>query len=284
MLGANGQLGKEFQFFNDEFDQFKLLFLDRKKCNVCDRDSINALKQFQPQVIINCAAYTAVDKAEEDQESAFQINAIGALFLAEFCELNSCLLIHFSSDYVYHSVDDRPLLETDPTTPQGIYAKSKLEGDINISKLNKKYLIFRTSWVYSSYGKNFVKTMLRLGESQQSLKIVSDQIGAPTYARDLAYQILNLIDRYKADLNTIPIGIYNISNSGQTNWSEFAATIFELSGLTVNITPIPTKEYPTPAQRPLWSVMNMDKLEAELSIKMPDWKKSLEKCLKEIVD
>ncbi len=289
MLGANGQLGREFHFLEKNFSNFKFTFLDRIACDITVSENIDDLKNFEPNIIINCAAYTAVDQAEDDEKNSFLINAVGPRHLAQFCAANKCLLVHYSSDYVYDSITDRPLKETDDTTPNGLYAKTKLQGDLFIAEYADQYLIFRTSWVYSSFGNNFVKTMLKLGkegtvENPKKLNIVSDQIGAPSYARDLAFQTLKIIQNNCHDLNAIPSGIYNMCNRGQTNWADFAKKIFSLKNMEVEIKAIPSEEYPTPAKRPLWSMMNMNKLETQLSIKMPHWEESLEKCLQEIVD
>ncbi len=284
VLGAHGQVGKAFHHIHQQYPKFRFLFLDRKSCDISSKESIENLRTFHPNIIINCAAYTAVDLAESEIDKAKLVNTEGSRLLAAFAERQKASLIHFSTDYVYHHNPGRALKETDETNPQSIYAQTKLEGELAISEIVDKYLIFRTSWVYDQESKNFVTTMLRLAESRKSLSIVSDQIGAPTYAHDIAVAVLDYLDRKNGVIGHNEVGIYNLSNQGVTNWFEFAKAIFKAKNIDIEVKPIKTSEYPTPASRPLWSVMSSDKLNKELKISLPNWKDSLHNCLKLVVN
>ncbi|MBL0190090.1 MAG: dTDP-4-dehydrorhamnose reductase [Saprospiraceae bacterium] len=254
VTGANGQLGSAFQRIGTSKD-FKFFFFDKNTWDIS--------KKVYPEIsgfnyIINCAAYTAVDKAENEQELAFLYNTKAMEYLSEFANQNSAKLIHISSDYVYHNALNSPLKESDPCTPRGIYAQSKLDGETTVNKLCKKFLILRTSWVYGIEGHNFVKTMLKLVKNGNTIKVVSDQIGTPTFADDLAIQILNLIN---FDIqNVIQNNILNYSNEGVCSWYDFAHFIFKLSNLDIPLIPIQTSDYPTPAQRPPFSVLDKSKI------------------------
>lgn len=275
--GANGQLGRELQALASEFPELTLLPVDRSVLDISDAEAIARFFEHTDfDYCINCAAYTAVDKAEQERDLAFAINAQGAANLAKTCAVKSVQLLHFSSDYVYHNQENRPLLETDVTTPQGVYAKSKLEGDVQVLAANPDALVFRTSWVYSSFGHNFVKTMLRLGAERGALRVVCDQIGAPTYARDLARMSLHLIHSGKAKEQA---GIFNYSNEGVCSWYDFAQAIFDLSGVPCKVEPIPSTAYPTPAARPHYSVLDKGKFKAAFDLEIPYWRESLRECL-----
>ncbi|MGB1216513.1 MAG: dTDP-4-dehydrorhamnose reductase, partial [Saprospiraceae bacterium] len=226
---------------------------------------------------INCAAYTAVDKAESEGETAQKINVNGVSFLAEAAKKNDVTLIHISSDYVYHNEINRPLKEDDIATPKSIYAQTKLDGDVLALKNNKKTFVLRTSWVYSSFGNNFVKTMKRLGAERDALNIVYDQIGTPTYARDLAEVIFKIIEKENTLDN--PYGVYHFSNEGVTSWYDFALEIFHLENIKCKVTPILSKDYPTPAARPTFSIMDKSKIKETFGFKIRHWKESLANCL-----
>nr|WP_290934408.1 dTDP-4-dehydrorhamnose reductase [Haliscomenobacter sp.] len=220
-------------------------------------------------------AYTAVDKAEQENELAFAINAHAPGILAEACWEKGVQLIHYSSDYVYHNGINRPLLETDPSMPRSIYAHSKLEGDKRVLA-HPGALVFRTSWVYSSFGHNFVKTMLRLGQERDTLRVVNDQIGTPTYARDIARMSLQIL---LSEQSGEQAGIFNYSNEGVCSWYDFARAIFDLSGIPCRVEPIPSTAYPTPAARPSYSVLDKSKFKAAFGLEIPYWRDSLVECL-----
>lgn len=278
VTGANGQLGNEFRNLASQQDTYEFLFTSRDNLDITDQHEVMRIFQkFRPDFCINCAAYTAVDKAEEEQTKAFAVNSEAVRFLVNACHLYPCKLIHFSTDYVYHTIGDRPIKETDECDPQGMYGKSKRAGELILEYSNIPWINIRVSWLYSSFNHNFVKTMLRLGADRPSLNIVNDQIGAPTYARDLASDVMSLIA--KGDFNKAK-GHYNYSNGGKTNWAEFAKEIFKQRSLSCEVSGISTKEYGAPAPRPLWSVMDKDKLQRELSISPRDWKEALQDCLR----
>jgi dTDP-4-dehydrorhamnose reductase len=254
VTGANGQLGSALQRIGKTKD-YKFYFFDKNTWDISKRE-YPELSGFN--YIINCAAYTTVDKAESEQELAYLYNANALEYLSEFANENSAKLIHISSDYVYHNGLNSPLKESDPCTPHGIYAKSKLDGEKIVSLSCQKFLIIRTSWVYGIEGHNFVKTMLRLAKNGNTIKVVGDQIGSPTFADDLAIQILNLIN---FDIqNVIQNNILNYSNEGVCSWYDFAHFIFKISRLDIPLIPIPTSDYPTPAQRPPYSVLDKSKI------------------------
>jgi dTDP-4-dehydrorhamnose reductase len=234
--------------------------------------------------VINCAAYTAVDKAENDVKLATKINVNGARNLAKACQKYDATLIHISTDYVYHNNQNTPFKEGDKVSPKGVYAKTKLRGDNAVLKFCDKGVILRTSWVYGTFGHNFVKTMLRLGKERESLNVVFDQIGTPTYARDLAKAILKII--YKVENQQVEAaqlrGIFHYSNEGVTSWYDFTQAIFEMRGLSCKVSPIESSQYPTPAQRPPFSVLNKGKIKETFGIEIPHWRESLAECLKEL--
>lgn len=280
VLGANGQLGKTFldKKANDE----NWTFLSKQDLDITNQIPISTLfDNHKPTVLINCAAYTAVDSAEENQELAEVINSKAISYLAKECKKANCLMIHYSSDYVYHSIASRPLLETDPTLPKGIYAQSKLNGEQALVNSGSDYFIIRTSWVYSCFNNNFVKTMLKLFDLKDSLNIVNDQIGAPSYTYDIVNVTLNLINKWKAK-KLRPKQIFNFANDGQISWYEFAVAIKEISKAKVNLNPIPSSEYPTPAERPKWSVLDLTKIKDALNLKQLPWRDSLVDCIERL--
>ncbi len=280
VTGANGQLGSELHTLSGSYPQHDFTFADRNTLdlsNLCKLEDYFDDKTFD--VIINCAAYTAVDKAESDEELANTINHRAVSLLAKIAKKNSIALIHISTDYVFNGQNYRPYIETDPTDPQGVYGRTKRDGEnaiVNIAPKNT--IIIRTSWVYSSFGNNFVKTMLRLGKERDSLGVIFDQIGTPTYAHDLAKAILDILPQIN---NTMP-EIYHYSNEGAISWYDFAQAIFELSNIQCHLNPITTDQYPTPAKRPHYSLLNKAKIKQEYNLTIPYWKDSLKECLKEI--
>ncbi|MBN8878410.1 MAG: dTDP-4-dehydrorhamnose reductase [Sphingobacteriales bacterium] len=278
VTGANGQLGKELQELSDEFLVFDFIFLSREELSIHDAESVKqAFKKYAPQYCINCAAYTAVDKAETDQENAFLINGEATGVLASACKEYNTRFIHISTDYVFDGKATAPYKTDAATNPQSIYGESKLLGEQKAIACNDQTVIIRTSWVYSAFGKNFVKTMLRLMSEKTEINVVNDQVGSPTYAADLAKAILSIV----SSGNWYP-GIYHFSNKGVISWYDFAVAIKELSGSHCTVNPIPSSAYPTPARRPFYSVMDTSRIVEVYGIEPEDWKSSLVKCLKRL--
>lgn len=275
VTGANGQIGMELRALSGQTSGHSWLFTDREELDLSQPEQIALFfDRHHIDVCVNCAAYTAVDRAESEPEPAARINAQAAGEIAEACRRQDALLIHFSSDYVYHNGLNRPLKEDDPADPQSVYAQTKLAGDLAALSANPKTIVLRTSWVYSAFGHNFVKTMLRLGREREEVRVVCDQIGAPTYARDLASVVLYLLDA-----ENTPAGIYNYSNEGVCSWYDFARAIFEIAGIPCQVTPITTAEFPTPARRPPFSVLDKSKFKTTFHQPIPYWRDSLRECL-----
>ena len=281
ITGANGQLGQEFRFLLNNSNH-KINFLGREELDITDESSLeNKLILSESDVIINCAAYTNVDKAEEDKQAAYKVNELGSKVLAGYAKKNNIKLVHISTDYVYHLAQTNPLTETSSCQPQGVYGQSKLAGERAIMASDCDYIIVRVSWLYSSFKNNFVKTMLRLGATRDTLSIVSDQVGSPTYARDLANAILDIIDSEKFKTQSIK-EIYNYSNLGQTSWDDFARAIFATSGIDCEVKSITTEEFGAKAPRPKWSVLSKDKIQRDFDISLRGWQESLLECLEEL--
>lgn len=277
VTGANGQLGSEIDALSTQYPDFNFYFADRSLLDISEKDQIARFLDRHPfQYLINGAAYTAVDKAETEPGLARKINAEGPLLLAQACKERGIALLHYSTDYVYHTEHNRPYKEDDFTAPRGIYAQTKLEGDQAVLEHTDNGMILRTSWVYSSFGHNFVKTMLRLGKERDHLNIVFDQTGSPTYAQDLARASLDIIQ--KAPKEKIR-GIYHYSNEGVCSWYDFALAIFEMAGIECTVQPIESKDYPTPAERPPYSVLNKGKIKEDFGLVIPHWRKSLKVCI-----
>jgi len=276
VTGANGQLGMEFRALEKRYPGYRFLFTSREDLPVNDVNAINAF--FDKNEIthcINCAAYTAVDKAETETEEAFSINAEAVGKLAKACQSHRAVFIHISTDYVFNGEGVVPYTESDPTSPVSVYGSSKLKGEALAREYCEETIIIRTSWVYSRYGKNFVKTMTRLMAEKESIAVVSDQFGAPTYAADLAEAILQIISRFEKPAS----GIYHYSNLGLISWFDFALAIKQISNSNCVVNPIETAAYPTPAKRPHYSVLDSTKFRSTFGIDIPDWKSSLEKCM-----
>jgi dTDP-4-dehydrorhamnose reductase len=280
ITGASGQLGSEINALSNLYPQYDFTFADRAildLSNLCKMENFFENKKFD--AIINCAAYTAVDKAESERELADTINHRFVSMLSKIAKRDNTTLIHISTDYVFNGQNYRPYVESDPTDPQGAYGQSKHEGEnaiLAVSPANT--VIIRTSWVYSTFGNNFVKTMLRLGRERDSLSVIYDQIGTPTYARDLAQVILDILPNIH---NNSP-EIYHYSNEGAASWYDFAQTIFEFSNVQCRINPITTDQYPTPSVRPHYSLLNKSKIKTDFAITIPYWRDSLRACLKEL--
>ena len=276
--GSNGQLGSELKELSFDYPSATFTFFSRDELSIIDKEALQtAFKVYGPHYFINCAAYTAVDKAEEEKSVAFQINGEAVGTIAELCSQYNCRLIHISTDYVFNGTGAKPLSETDNIDPVNAYGASKLMGEQLAFKNNPDSLIIRTSWVYSSYGKNFVKTMIRLMNEKQSISVVNDQIGSPTYAADLAQAILQIIFS-----NKWTPGIYNYSNDGVISWFDFANEIKKIVSSDCVVNPISTEKYPTPAQRPAYSVLDKSKIVDTYGLELKPWKESLKHCLQKL--
>ena len=275
VTGANGQLGREMQVIVANFPEYNFSFVTKEELPI---DNSELVKEYfhsnKIDVCVNCAAYTAVDKAETEKEKAFSINGEAVGNLALLCKEKNALFIHISTDYVFDGTATVPYKEDYPVNPIGAYGASKLKGEELALQNNPASIIIRTSWVYSSFGNNFVKTMLRLMKERESINVVSDQQGCPTYAADLAAAIMEII----SGENVTP-GIYNFANHGIINWYQFAVAIKELTASNCIVNPIPTSQYPTPAKRPAYSVMDTTKIRQTFNVVIPEWKESLKKCL-----
>ena len=283
VTGANGQSGKELKDLSVSFPQFNFIFLSRADLPIHHFELIrNYFITLKPAYCINCAAYTAVDRAEEEKERAFRVNGEAVGVLAAICKEHNTKLIHISTDYVFDGKSSVPYKEDSPTNPQCVYGASKLEGEKQAMQLNPDVIIIRTAWVYSSYGKNFVKTMMRLMNEKNEISVVNDQVGSPTYAADLAEAIMQIIT-FNIQHSTFNIqGIYHFSNDGVISWYDFANAIKEITGSSCTIKAISTAEYPTPAKRPTYSVLDKSKIQKTFNISLKDWKTSLRSCIKKM--
>ncbi|MEO5943454.1 MAG: dTDP-4-dehydrorhamnose reductase [Ferruginibacter sp.] len=276
VTGANGQLGMEFRELKKRYPRFNFLFVAKEELSITDTDLLDKyFKQNNIYCCINCAAYTAVDKSETDKEAALLVNAEAPAALSSLCKKHGSIFFHFSTDYVFDGKADTPYLETFETNPVNFYGETKLIGEKKVLQNNPEAFIMRTSWVYSSHGKNFVKTMLRLMCEKESIGVVNDQFGCPTYAADLADTVMQLINKN----NKANGGIYNYSNEGIISWYDFAIEIKKLIHSKCIVNPINTSAYPTPAKRPHYSALNTDKIQNTFQIQIPHWQKSLSKCI-----
>ena len=277
VTGANGQLGQSIQFIANNYPEIHFIFCDSATLDITNIDSCNLIfATYKPDFCINAAAYTAVDRAETEPEKAFEVNVLGAKNLAEVCKTHDTVLLHVSTDFVFDGKKTTPYTEQDTPHPTGVYGQTKREGEQAIEQTWEKHYIVRTSWVYSQFGANFMKTMLRLASERDSLSVVSDQIGTPTNAVDLAEALLTIIQSsitHHPSLTTF--GIYNFSNEGQCSWYDFAAAIFKQKELKMDLKPIPTSAYPTPASRPAYSVLDKTKIKNTFNIEVNEWKTSL---------
>ena len=282
ITGANGQLGREFRELERAHPAFRFTFTGREELDVTQEAAIRqyfAAHAFD--YCINCAAYTAVDKAESEPDAAHKGNVDAPRWLAEACARQGIPLVHYSTDYVYHNQQNTPFKEGDSTTPQSVYARTKLAGEQAALAANPQTLIVRTSWVYSSFGHNFVKTMLRLGKERDELKVVFDQVGTPTYARGLARATLEMIR--EVEQGEVPRdrlkGIYHFSDEGVCSWYDFALAIFELAGIECRVLPIETKDFPTAALRPPYSVLNKGKIKEVFGLEIGHWREELRRMI-----
>lgn len=275
ITGCNGQLGNEIQLLQAQYAQHTWLNTDVNELDITDKAAIERFVEANEiDGIVNCAAYTAVDKAESDPQLARKLNADAPAFLAEAVAKRGGRMVQVSTDYVFNGTKHTPYVETDEPCPNSIYGQTKLEGEQAVSKLCPNAMIIRTAWLYSEFGNNFVKTMIRLGREREQLGVIFDQVGTPTYAHDLATAIMTAIDK------GIKPGVYHFSNEGVTSWYDFTKSIHRLAGInTCQVSPLHTAEYPTPACRPAYSVLDKTKIKDAYGIEIPHWEESLAKCI-----
>ena len=274
VTGANGQLGQALQSIANKFLDIKFVFCDSTTLDITNKENIDLIfEKYAPGFCINAAAYTAVDKAESEPEKAYLINVEGVKNLAEICKNSHTKLLHISTDFVFDGTKNTPYAEEDFPNPTGVYGITKLKGEQVIQEILDEHFIIRTSWVYSEYGHNFMKTMLRLANEKGSLTVVNDQIGTPTHALDLAEVLLKII-------STNNYGTYHFSNEGQCSWYDFAKKIFELNHVTIDLKPIPTASFPTPAKRPSYSVLDKTKIKSTFELTINPWEESLKNIAK----
>ncbi len=286
VTGSKGQLGRSIQELSPDYPELSFIYSDIEELDICDQALVDAFfSKEKPAVVVNCAAYTAVDKAEKEEKLAELINHHAVTNLAAACKKTGTKLIHISTDYLFDGLKSTPYHEKDIVRPRSVYGITKLEGETALLRAEIKSIIIRTSWLYSVYGNNFVKTMLRLGKERDKLGIVDDQTGTPTYAGDLAKVILRILQRTAEDKNRFVPGIYHFSNEGIASWYDFAKAIFEYTPeITCQVVPIDTAAYPLPASRPAYSVLNKSKIKTTFEIEIPYWRDSLKLCLLKLQD
>jgi dTDP-4-dehydrorhamnose reductase len=276
VTGGSGQLGQSLQYIAPNYKAIQFVFCTSSDLNITDIAQCHVVfKQYQPDYCINAAAYTAVDKAESEPEKAHAINVTGAKNIAEVCKAHNTILLHISTDFVFDGRKKVPYTEEDLPNPTGVYGKTKLGGEIEVQQAWEKHFIIRTSWVYSQFGHNFMKTMLRLASERDTISVVNDQIGTPTHAVDLANALVQLIAIDKQQPTKNNFGIYNFSNEGQCSWYDFAKKIFEVNNIQIDLKAIPTSSFPTPAQRPAYSVLDKSKIKNTFGLSIKNW----EACL-----
>lgn len=279
VLGASGQLGSCLKKSSTERNITDISFPSEDQANILDKGLLDQLFTAEkPQFVINCAAYTAVDKAEDDIDTCRKVNRDGAAYIAEVCKKHQAALIHVSTDFVFKGDVPKLLSESDPAEPENMYGLTKLEGEAAIAEILPEHYTIRTSWLYSEFGNNFVKTMLRLGREREQLGVIVDQVGSPTYAIDLANTVLDIIESGNKSY-----GIYHYSNEGVTSWYDFAKAVFDLSETSVKLNPVKTSEYVTRAVRPAYSVMDKSKIKSTFGIEIPYWRDSLAICTERIL-
>jgi dTDP-4-dehydrorhamnose reductase len=279
ITGANGQLGNEMRVLSAEYPEYSYFFTDVEELNICNEQAVmDYVEDHQIHVIVNCAAYTAVDKAEEDVELCTKLNADAVGYLAKAAEAFGAEFIQISTDYVFDGTAHIPYQETEPTCPNSVYGSTKLAGEQNALTLCTRSMVIRTAWLYSTFGNNFVKTMIRLGRERDSLGVIFDQVGTPTYARDLARAI------FAAIRQGVTPGIYHFSNEGVCSWYDFTKAIHGLAGInTCSVKPLHTSEYPTKAKRPHYSVLDKTKIKNMYGIEIPYWEDSLKECISQMI-
>ncbi len=279
VTGSNGQLASCIRDLAGQYENLNFIYTDYQELDICDLKQVNTFFKSDPKIdyCINCAAYTAVDKAESDADKAFEINATGAKNLAIACHEFDAVLIQISTDFVFDGEKREPYVETDIPNPISVYGASKLQGEVEVKQRLEKYFIFRTSWLYSEHGSNFMKTILRLAETRDEISVVSDQIGTPTYAGDLAKIIFNIVSSKNTNF-----GLYHYSNEGVVSWYDFAKAIFEVSAVEIKLNSIKTVDYPTPAKRPAYSVLSLEKTKKIFNITPPKWELGLKKAIENV--
>lgn len=279
VTGCNGQLGNEIQLLEKENPQHCFFNTDVEELDITDQLAVEQfVAQNKIEGIINCAAYTAVDKAESNKELCTSLNTVAPAYLAAAIDKRNGWMIHISTDYVFDGTKHTPYVEDDTPCPNSVYGSTKLAGELGVRKFCKKAMIIRTAWLYSTFGNNFVKTMIRLGKEKEQLGVIFDQIGTPTYARDLAVVIMTAINK------GIKPDVYHFSNEGVISWYDFTKAIHRLAGIdTCHVKPLHTTEYPTPASRPAYSVLDKTKLKNAYGIEIPYWEESLAECIKKLV-
>ena len=280
VTGCNGQLCNEMQLLEKENPQHTYFNTDVAELDITNQEAIEQfVASHEIDGIVNCAAYTAVDKAEDNEEFCSVLNSIAPAYLAAAIEKRSGWMIQISTDYVFDGTQHTPYVEDDDTCPNSVYGKTKLVGELNVQKLCKQSMIIRTAWLYSTFGNNFVKTMIRLGQEKPELGVIFDQIGTPTYARDLAAAIFTAINK-----GVVP-GVYHFSNEGVISWYDFTKAIHRLAGITTcHVRPLHTAEYPTPANRPHYSVLDKTKIKQTYQMEVPYWEESLRECIEKLMN
>lgn len=277
VTGAKGQLGQAIEFISGNYPEINFVFCDSSELDITNKENCReAFIKYKPNFCINTAAYTAVDKAESEPQKAHLINVIGPTNLAEICKEHEVVLLHISTDFVFDGNQTKPYTEMDTPNPTSVYGQTKLDGEKAIQEILKQHFIIRTSWVYSQFGNNFMKTMLRLASERDSLSVVNDQIGTPTNAVDLAEVLIKIVSSNHQFL-TSNFGIYNFSNEGYCSWYDFAKKIFEINNIKIDLIPIPTSSYPTPAKRPIQSVLDKTKIKSVFCVILDCWDESLKK-------
>jgi len=275
ITGSHGQLGNEMQQAAAGFPAFRFLYTDVEDLDICDKKALDAfVKTNQVNIIVNCAAYTAVDKAEDDEALCYKINTDAVRNIGEIANENGIKVVHISTDYVFDGTNHIPYTEDQPVCPSSVYGKSKLAGEQALLESCKQTVIIRTAWLYSSFGNNFVKTMMKLGAERDSLNVIFDQIGTPTYAADLANSILQVLSH-----NPFVPGIYHFSDEGVCSWYDFTKSIHRIAGIQCDVHPIETKDYPVRTPRPHYSVLNKAKIKSTYGLVIPHWEESLVKCI-----
>ncbi len=280
ITGSNGQLGSEIRDIYSKYENVEFIFKDLPELDISDADSVNSLIINEHiNAVINCAAYTAVDKAEENIELAERVNSTAVSNIIEALKKVNGKLIHISTDYVFDGSNSHPYKESDPVCPVGVYGETKRAGELAVINSKIDAIVIRTSWLYSSFGNNFLKTMLSLGKNKNSISVISDQIGTPTYAMDLAKTCLDILSSSDLEKISKKGKIYHYSNKGVASWYDFAVLIMEIAELNCKVNPILTKDYPTLAKRPHYSVLNKKKIKKDFKIDIPNWEDSLRECI-----
>jgi len=283
ITGSKGQLGSEIKELASEYENLQCVFKDLPELDICDAEVLNTFIIDQHiNAVINCAGYTAVDKAEEEALIAQKVNSEGVLNLANALKKVDGKLIHISTDYVFDGNHSQPYKESDPVSPIGVYGQTKRAGELAVLNSSIDAIVIRTSWLYSMYGNNFVKTMLRIGKNKKSIQVVSDQLGTPTYAKDLAKTCLDILSDAGSTNISKKGSLYHYSNEGVTSWYDFATAIMEISNIDCKVIPIETKDYPTQARRPMYSVLDKSKIKSDFKVTILHWRDSLANCIKKI--